>query len=65
MFISAHIFEMLTEYFLFFDSKELAKVCAIQAVRSVQELVSHVTLPEQLGCWKNNITSQVNSVFYA
>jgi len=46
MFVSAHIFEMLTEYFLFFDSKELAKVCAIQAVRSVQELVSPVTLPE-------------------
>lgn len=46
MFVSAHIFEMLTEYFLFFDSKELAKVCAMQAVRSVQELVSPVTLPE-------------------
>jgi hypothetical protein len=46
MFVSAHIFEMLIEYFLFFDNKELAKVCAIQAVRNVQELVSPAILPK-------------------
>ncbi len=65
MFVSAHIFEVLIEYFLFFDKGELAKVCGIQAVRSVQELVSPMILPKPTWLSEEQQNKSSKSVFYS